>query len=63
MEPSKNPGQSKSHTATRTNPTTGEVETRVFTQEEWRRRDKSEGWTRPDDEGEVEVPESPTPTP
>jgi hypothetical protein len=48
-----NRGQQKVHTATRTNPDTGQPETRDFTQAEWRERDKSEGWTRPegDDEG------------
>lgn len=45
-------GQDKVHTATRTNPDTGEVETKDFTQAEWRARNKSEGWTRPDDESE-----------
>lgn len=48
-EHEQNKGQSKTHEATRTNPTTGEVETRTFTQAEWKARDKSEGWTRPDD--------------
>lgn len=47
------PGQQKTHTATRPNPTdpAGAPETREFTQEEWRNRDKSEGWTRPEDSG------------
>lgn len=52
-----NKGQQKSHVATRTNPTTGEVEQRTFTQQEWRNRDKTEGWERPDgDEDEVKAP-------
>jgi hypothetical protein len=49
MAKDQNQGQQKPHEATRTNPTTGEVETRTFTQEEWRNRDKTEGWTRPDE--------------
>jgi hypothetical protein len=55
------PGQSKVHTATRVNPTTQETESRDFTQEEWRNRDKSEGWTRP--EGETETTDGGTETP
>lgn len=51
------PGQQKTHEATRTNPVTGEKETRTFTQEEWRNRDKSEGWERPEDEGDTATPE------
>jgi hypothetical protein len=51
-----NKGQSKVHTAKRTNPETGQPETREFTQEEWRNRDKSEGWTRPEGEDEAEEP-------
>lgn len=47
------PGQQKIHTATRVNPATGETETREFTQEQWRARDKSEGWTRPEGEDEA----------
>lgn len=50
------PGQQKVHTATRINPETGAVETRDFTQEEWRNRDKSEGWTRPEDSEEGTEP-------
>lgn len=50
MKPEQAPGQQKPHDATRTNPTTGEIENRTFTQEEWRNRDKAEGWTRPDGE-------------
>jgi hypothetical protein len=45
------PGQQQVHTATRTNPATGEIETREFTQEQWRARDKADGWTRPEDDG------------
>jgi hypothetical protein len=47
-------GQQKSHTATRT--VNGVEETRDFTQQQWRERDKTEGWQRPEDtttEGEV----------
>lgn len=52
-------GQQKVHIATRVNPA-GETEQREFTQEQWRNRDKAEGWTRPDaDEGETD--EAPTP--
>lgn len=45
-------GQQKTHTATRVNPDTGQTEIKEFTQEQWRNRNKSEGWTRPDDEGD-----------
>jgi hypothetical protein len=54
-----NKGQQKSHVATRTNPTTGEVEQREFTQQEWRNRDKTEGWERPEGETETEEPAEP----
>jgi hypothetical protein len=47
-----NKGQQKQHVATRVNPTTGETETKTFTQQEWRQRDKSEGWSRPESEDE-----------
>ena len=50
-------GQEKLHTATRTDSVTGEVETKVFTQTEWKARDKSEGWTR-DDSLEDDEPEA-----
>ena len=53
------PGQKKSHEATRTL-ADGTVETRTFTQEEWRNRDKSEGWERPVGEDDTEEPEAPT---
>jgi hypothetical protein len=41
-------GQQKTHTAIRVNPATGATETQEFTQEQWRQRDKSAGWTRPE---------------
>lgn len=43
-----NRGQSKVHEAHRTNPDTGQPETKTFTQAEWKQRDKSEGWSRDD---------------
>jgi hypothetical protein len=55
-------GQQKSHTATRTNPDTGATETREFTQAEWRARNKSEGWTRPDEDESEDEPEPPAPS-
>jgi hypothetical protein len=42
------PGQQKTHTATRINPESGVSESKDFTQAEWRQRDKTAGWTRPD---------------
>lgn len=54
------PGLQKSHEATRTNPETGQVETRQFTQAEWKARNRSEGWERPDgDEAEADEPGDP----
>ena len=53
-------GQQKVHQATRLNPDTGATETKDFTQEAWRGRDKSEGWTRPDGiEDEADAPVTP----
>lgn len=55
------PGLQKTHTLSRTNPETGEVETRDVTQQEWKNEGKalrSEGWARPEDEDD-EVPEEP----
>jgi len=49
-------GQEKLHAATRTDAVTGEVETKVFTQAEWKARDKAEGWTR--DDGVEDEPEA-----
>ena len=54
--PSGAPGQQKSHVATRVNPATGQQETKTFTQEEWRNRDKSEGWNRPEGDDEASAP-------
>lgn len=58
-----NRGQEKVHEAV--NPTTGEK--RTFTQREWRERDKSEGWERPDadvqDEPEGDDADVPEQTP
>jgi hypothetical protein len=51
-------GQQKLHTITNT--TTGE--TKQVTQEDWRLNGKqyrAEGWTRPDDDTEIEPPEPP----
>ena len=49
MPKEQNQGQSKSHEATRLNPVSGQTESKSFTQEEWRQRDKTEGWERPDE--------------
>lgn len=46
-------GLDKEHEITRTNPDTGEEETRTITQREWRdegRLLREQGWTRPEDE-------------
>jgi len=51
-------GQEKLHTATRTDSVTGEVETKVFTQAEWKARDKAEGWTRVENGLEDDEPEA-----
>lgn len=61
-------GLDKEHEITRTNPETGEMETRTITQREWKdsgRQLRASGWTRPEDEeviegeeGEPEVPEA-----
>lgn len=53
-KPDTPPGLSKTHTATRTNPDTGATESKDFTQQEWKDRDKSEGWTRPDEADDLE---------
>lgn len=56
-------GLSKTHTISRTDPNTGEVESRDITQQEWKDSGKAlrgEGWSRPEDEAEEpEEPEVP----
>jgi hypothetical protein len=59
--PSTPTGQEKTHTITRTLPD-GTVVTKEVTQEEWRNRNKAEGWTRPEGETETESTEPTTPT-
>ena len=56
MPQDKGKGQEKLHQATRTNPETGETESKEFTQTEWRDRDKAAGWTR--DVAESDLPDS-----
>jgi hypothetical protein len=43
-------GQQKLSTWTRVNPATGETETKQGTNQEWRERNKADGWTRPEDD-------------
>jgi hypothetical protein len=55
--PGRGRGLDKEHEISRTNPETGEIETRTITQREWKDNGKTlraEGWTRPEDEDEGE---------
>jgi hypothetical protein len=57
------PGQLKNHTITRSNPETGEQESREITQQEWKDNGqalRADGWSRPEDaEPDPEAPGDP----
>lgn len=62
-DPNKPKGYDKPKEATRVNPTTGETETRTFAnQDEWKKRDKTEGWERPEGDDAETDPAPPTTT-
>jgi len=51
-------GLQKEHEMTRTNPETGEEETMMVTQADWKAQGRdlrAQGWTRPEDEDETET--------